>query len=76
MSLLRIAFIEMIPTGNTTYSDYRRWLSLDSAVAVTQFRHGGRACRREVSASHPAQMIVARLTGQFGSVNVYTLLPD
>lgn len=42
-------FIEMVnPTGDTTYSDYRRWLSLDSAMAVTQFRHGGRAYRREV----------------------------
>ena len=65
-------FIEMInPTGDTTYSDYRRWLSLDSAMAVTQFRHGGRAYRREVFASHPAQVIVVRLMGnQPGSVNV------
>ncbi|MCY7356206.1 MAG: glycoside hydrolase family 95 protein, partial [Rudanella sp.] len=64
-------FIEMIPSGDTTYSDYRRWLSLDSAVAVTQFRHGGNSYRREVFASHPAGVIVVRLTGnQPGSVNV------
>ena len=65
-------FIELMnPSGDTTYSEYRRWLSLDSAVAVTQFRHGGNRYRREVFASHPAQVIVVRLTGnQPGSVNV------
>ncbi|HEX9956819.1 MAG TPA: glycoside hydrolase family 95 protein, partial [Fibrella sp.] len=65
-------FIEMTnPSGDTTYSEYRRWLSLDSAVAVTQFRHGGNRYRREVFASHPGGVIVVRLTGnQRGSINV------
>ena len=59
------------PSGDTTYTNYRRWLSLDSAVAVTQFRHGGKNYRREVFASHPAQVVVVRLTcSQSGSINV------
>ncbi|MDB5241752.1 MAG: hypothetical protein JWP57_2377, partial [Spirosoma sp.] len=52
-------FIEQInPSGDTTYQGYRRWLSLDSAVAVTQYQHQGKNYRREVFASHPAQVIV------------------
>ena len=64
--------IEQInPSGDTTYQDYRRWLSLDSAVAVTGFKHQGKHYRREVFASHPAQVIVVRLTAsQPGSINV------
>jgi alpha-L-fucosidase 2 len=54
-------FIELLPpTGDTLYTNYRRWLSLDSAVAVTQFRHNGINYRREVFASHPANVMVVR----------------
>ncbi|MEO6288200.1 MAG: glycoside hydrolase family 95 protein [Dyadobacter sp.] len=65
-------FIEQLnPSGDTTYQNYRRWLSLDSAVAVTQYKHGGKSYRREVFASHPAQVIVVRLTAdQPRSINV------
>jgi alpha-L-fucosidase 2 len=48
--------------SDTVYEGYRRWLSLDSAVAVTQFRHGGISYRREVFASHPANVIVVKFS--------------
>ena len=48
--------------GDTTYSNYRRWLSLDSAVAITQFTYQGVAYRREVFASHPSQVMVVKIT--------------
>jgi alpha-L-fucosidase 2 len=65
-------FIEQLnPSGDTIYQNYRRWLSLDSAVAVTQFKHQGKNYRREVFVSHPAQVIVVRLTcAQPGSIHV------
>ncbi|GAA4466885.1 glycoside hydrolase family 95 protein [Nibrella saemangeumensis] len=65
-------FIEQLnPSGDTTYQSYRRWLSLDSAVAVTHFTHQGKTYRREVFASHPAQVVVVWLTcTQPRSVNV------
>jgi len=65
-------FIEHLnPSGDTTYQNYRRWLSLDSAVAVTRYQHQGKRYRREVFASHPAQVIVVRLTcAQPRSINV------
>ncbi|MCF2491599.1 glycosyl hydrolase family 95 catalytic domain-containing protein [Dyadobacter sp. CY347] len=47
---------------DSLYSDYRRWLSLDSAVAVTRFTYQGKKYRREVFASHPDQVIVVKLS--------------
>lgn len=62
---------ELNPSGDTSYQHYRRWLSLDSAVAVTHFKHRGKSYRREVFASHPAEVIVVRMTAsQPGSINV------
>ncbi len=56
-------FIEPIEeTGDTIYTNYRRWLSLDSAIAVTQFSHKGINYRREVFASHPANIIVVKFS--------------
>jgi alpha-L-fucosidase 2 len=56
-------FIEQLDTPtDTLYTGYRRWLSLDSAVAVTQFRRGGVTYRREVFASHPSNVIVIRFS--------------
>ncbi len=56
-------FIEQLGIGaDTTYSNYRRWLSLDSALAVTQFSKNGINYRREVFASHPANMIVLKFS--------------
>ncbi|MBM3859052.1 MAG: glycoside hydrolase family 95 protein [Verrucomicrobia bacterium] len=43
-------------------SDYRRWLNLDTALAVTEYQFGGVAYRREVVASYPDRAVVVRLT--------------
>jgi alpha-L-fucosidase 2 len=56
-------FIEHItPPGDTVYTNYRRWLSLDSAVTITTYTHHGVHYRREVFASHPANIIVVRIS--------------
>ncbi len=56
-------FIEQLhSTADTFYTNYRRWLSLDSAVAVTQFTYNGVNYKREVFASHPANIIVVKFT--------------
>jgi alpha-L-fucosidase 2 len=56
-------FIEHITRpGDTLYTNYRRWLSLDSAVAITSYTHNGVNFRREVFASHPANIIVVKLS--------------
>jgi alpha-L-fucosidase 2 len=41
---------------------YRRELDLDAAAASTEFRHGETTIRREVFASFPDQVLVARVT--------------
>ena len=48
--------------GQEKISDYRRWLDLDSALAVTEYRAGDVLFRREVFASHPDRMICVRVT--------------
>jgi alpha-L-fucosidase 2 len=56
-------FIEQLDRpDDTLYTGYRRWLSLDSAVAVTHFRRGGVTYRREVFAAHPSDVIVVRFS--------------
>ena len=56
-------FIEQTDNpADTVYTGYRRWLSLDSAVAVTQFQRNGVGYRREVFASHPDSVIVIRFS--------------
>ena len=56
-------FIEHITQpADTTYTNYRRWLSLDSAVAITTYTHNGVNYKREVFASHPANIIVVRIS--------------
>ena len=47
-------------TQNAT--DYRRWLDLDSGSAVTEWTSDGVTHRRETFASHPANLIVTRLS--------------
>lgn len=52
---------------------YRRWLDLDSAIAVTEFTAGPASVRREAFVSAPDQLIVIRMTassGVFGPVKV------
>ena len=56
---LRLAF-PGIDTSAVT--DYRRTLDLDRAVATTTFRAGGTTYTREVFASHPAGVLVVRLS--------------
>lgn len=56
-------FIEHVVTSaDTTYTSYRRWLSLDSAVAITTYTYQGVTFTREVFASHPANIIVVKLS--------------
>ncbi len=53
-----------LPEGEP--SGYRRSLILDEAVAAAEFTQGGVTYRREVFASHPAGVIVVRLTASRG----------
>jgi alpha-L-fucosidase 2 len=41
---------------------YRRWLDLERAVAVTEYRHATTVFRREVFASYPDRVLVVRMT--------------
>ncbi len=64
-------FLDMQSTGpRSSFTQYSRSLSLDSAVATTRFMYQGKTYKREIFASHPAQVIVIRLTcSQPGSIN-------
>lgn len=42
--------------------DYRRWLDLDAALAVTEYKVDGVAYRREVFASYPDRLLVVRMS--------------
>jgi alpha-L-fucosidase 2 len=57
-------FLEM--KGLSGAAGYRRWLDLDSAVAVTRFTDGAVRHRREVFCSEPDQVLVVRLEAQGG----------
>lgn len=48
--------------GHGAATDYRRELDLDDAVATTRYRVGETTFTREVFASHPANVIVVRLS--------------
>ena len=48
--------------GHEAATDYRRELDLDAALATTRYRVGGTTFTREVFASHPAGVIVVRLS--------------
>lgn len=48
--------------GVGDYSDYRRELSLDSAICVTTFKSGGVTYRREVITSFTDQVVSVRMT--------------
>ncbi len=57
--------------GAKGVTNYRRWLDLDGAVAVTEFTAGGVTYRREVIASYPDRAVVVRLSADKpGSLNV------
>ncbi|MBN2507158.1 MAG: glycoside hydrolase family 95 protein [Verrucomicrobia bacterium] len=55
-------WIEFPPAGEI--ADYRRWLDLDGALAVTEYHAGTIAFRREVFASHPDRALCVRLTAE------------
>jgi len=56
-------FIEQLDAPeDSVYKDYRRWLSLDSALVVTRYSQNGVHYRREVFASHPANIIVVKFS--------------
>jgi alpha-L-fucosidase 2 len=50
--------------GHDAATDYRRELDLGAAVARVGYRAGGVRFTREIFASHPAQVIVVRLSGE------------
>jgi alpha-L-fucosidase 2 len=50
--------------GHDAVTDYRRELDLADAIATVNYRAGGVRFRREIFASHPAQVIVVRLTSE------------
>jgi len=51
----------LIETPHQKPENHRRWLDLDSGLAVTEWSADGTAFRRETFASHPANLIVTRL---------------
>ena len=55
--------------GNGAVSDYRRELDLDQAMASVSYTVGATRYRREVFVSHPAQLVVVRLTAQGGAID-------
>lgn len=48
--------------GSATTSNYRRWLDLDSGLATTEWTSDGTVHRRETFASHPANLLVTRIS--------------
>ena len=48
--------------GHNQAADYRRWLDLDTAMAVTEYKSGDASYRREVLASFPDRTVCVRLT--------------
>jgi alpha-L-fucosidase 2 len=48
--------------GHEKVANYRRWLDLDTATAVTEYQCGGVTYRREVLASLPDRAVCVRIT--------------
>jgi alpha-L-fucosidase 2 len=48
--------------GQSQVAGFRRWLDLDTAVAVTEYRCGGVTFRREAFTSYPDRALCVRLT--------------
>lgn len=55
--------------GHDAATDYRRELDLDRAITTTTYQVGNTRYRREVFASHPAQMLVVRVTAEGGTID-------
>lgn len=54
-------YIDM-PAQTQNYSEYRRGLNIDSALATVQYRYNGKLFTREMFASHPDNVIVIKYT--------------
>lgn len=48
--------------GHGQAANHRRWLDLDAALAVTEWNADGVTHRRETFASHPANLLVTRIS--------------
>ena len=60
----------LLESQTASPSGYRRWLDLDSGMAITEWTSDGVVRRRETFASHPDNLIVTRLTaGRKGGVS-------
>lgn len=55
--------------GGGTVADYRRELDLDQALVGISYRRGATRYRRELFVSHPAQLVVIRLTAEGGTID-------
>lgn len=55
--------------GGGAMRDYRRELDLDQAVVAVSYTAGRTRYRREVFVSHPAQLVVVRLTAEGGTID-------
>ena len=71
LATLRIKDYTKMPAGHSkAFSDYRRELSLDSALVKVSYVRDGVHYRREYFASHPDKVIVVRLTAdRAGQIN-------
>jgi alpha-L-fucosidase 2 len=55
--------------GESAASDYRRELDLDQALVTVTYKQGAVRHRREMFVSHPAQLVVVRLTAETGTID-------
>lgn len=55
--------------GGGAVTDYRRELDLDRALVGISYRSGATRYRREMFVSHPAQLVVIRLTAESGAID-------
>ncbi len=59
--------------GHANVTDYSRSLELDTALALTAYRHGGVQYRRECFASYPDQIFALRLQAETPGALSFTL---
>ena len=59
--------------GDAPATHSRRWLDLDAGLAVTEWTVDGNAYRRETFASHPANLIVTRISAKLPGTTSATI---
>lgn len=57
-----LAILNIKDLGQGKYTDYKRQLSLDNAIATLTYKRGGVTYTREYFASHPDKMIAVKLS--------------